>query len=54
MARYTVLSETNNIDTNWSTYITLLSDLEHRCSGRVGNSCSPIGTTEMTEKETTW
>ena len=30
MARYTVLNETNNIDTNWSTYITLLSDLEHR------------------------
>jgi hypothetical protein len=29
MARYTVLSETNNIDTNWSTFITLLRDLEH-------------------------
>jgi hypothetical protein len=30
MARYTVLSETNNIDTNWSTFLTLLRDLEHR------------------------
>ena len=30
MARYTVLSETNNIDTNWSTCLTLLRDLEHR------------------------
>jgi hypothetical protein len=30
MARYTVLSETNNIDTNWSTLLTLLRDLEHR------------------------
>jgi hypothetical protein len=30
MVRYTVLSETNNIDTNWSTCLTLLRDLEHR------------------------
>ena len=30
MARYRVLSETNNIDTNWSTFSTLLRDLEHR------------------------
>ena len=30
MARYTVLSETNNIDTNWSTFLTILRDLEHR------------------------
>ena len=30
MARYTVLSEINNIDTNWSTLLTLLRDLEHR------------------------
>jgi hypothetical protein len=30
MARYIVLSETNNIDTNWSTFLTLLRDLEHR------------------------
>jgi hypothetical protein len=30
MARYTVLCETNNIDTNWSTFLTLLRDLEHR------------------------
>ena len=30
MARYTVLNETNNINTNWSTFLTLLRDLEHR------------------------
>ena len=30
MARYTVLNETNNIDTSWSTFSTLSRDLEHR------------------------
>ena len=30
MARYTVLSGINNIDTNWSAFVTLLRDLEHR------------------------
>ena len=30
MVRYTVLNETNNINTNWSTFLTLLRDREHR------------------------